>query len=142
MEDISRGAKSGGGKTIGITYYKDEDLPYKGANKFVDEEIKTKNIFERIEMMMKISDGFLALQGGTGTLLEIAAVLEHVNKGIIPPKPIIAIGDFWKNVVHNLAGELVLSNEVKRKLKISTCNELVTFAKDVDEAVEKVSYLI
>jgi uncharacterized protein (TIGR00730 family) len=120
MEDVSRGAKSAKGKTVGVTYYKDRDPTYKGANEFIDEEIRTKDIFERIERMMEISDGFIALQGGTGTLLELAAVLEHINKGMMPPKPIIAIGDFWKGVVENLS------------------SELVTFVKDVDEAVKKI----
>ena len=122
MEDVSRGAKSAGGKTIGVTYYKDEDPSYKMANEFIDEEIRTKDIFERIDTMMKISDGFIALQGGTGTLLELAAILEHINKGMMPPKPIITIGRFWKGVVSNL----------------SDCSELVTFTKDVEEAAKEI----
>jgi uncharacterized protein (TIGR00725 family) len=68
MEDVSKGAKLAGGKTIGVTYYKEEDISHKTANEFVDEEIKTRDIFERINTMMKISDGFIILQGGTGTL--------------------------------------------------------------------------
>ena len=142
MEDVSRGAKLAGGKTIGVTYYKEEDLPYRGANEFIDEEIKTKDIFERIKMMMKISDGFIVLQGGTGTLLELAAVLEHINKGMIPPKPIIAIGDFWKSIVNSLSSERILNAEAKRRFKVANCSELVTFAKDIDEAVEKILKMV
>ena len=137
MEDVSKGAKSAGGKTIGVTYYKYEDVS-KGTNKFIDEEIKTKDIFERIGKMMEISDGFIALQGGTGTLLELAAILEHINKGMMPPKPIIAIGDFWKGVVKNLSGEQILSREAKRRFNVENCSELVTFVKDVEEAVKKI----
>ena len=138
MEDVCRGAKSAGGKTIGVTYYKDEDLSYKMANEFVDEEIKARNIFERIETMMKISDGFIALQGGTGTLLELASVLEHINKGMMPPKPIIAIGDFWKRVVQNLGGEDILDRTAKAGLNVNKCSELVTFVKDADEAAKEI----
>ena len=138
MEDVSRGAKMAGGKTIGVTYYKGEDFPYKGANEFVDEEIKTEDIFERINKMMEISDGFIVLRGGTGTLLELAAVLEHINKGMMPPKPVIAIGDFWRGVVKNLNGEKILNREAKRKLNAANCSELVIFAKDVDEAAEEI----
>lgn len=136
MEDVSRGAKLAGGKTIGVTYYKDEDISYKGANEFIDEEIKTKDIFERINTMMKISDGFIVLQGGTGTLLELAAVLEHINKGMMLPKPIIAIGDFWRDLVKNLSGEDFFSKEAKKRLNVTKCSGLITFAKDVDEAVK------
>lgn len=142
MEDVSRGAKLAGGKTIGVTYYKNEDVPCKGANEFIDEEIKTKDIFERIDMMMQISDGFIVLQGGTGTFLELAAVLEHINKGMISPKPIIAIGNFWKGAVKNLGGERILNIEAKRRFNVANCSELVTFVKDVDEAVEKILSMV
>lgn len=138
MEDVSRGARLAGGKTIGVTYYKDGDLPHKTANQFIDEELKTKDIFERIGVMMRISDGFIVLRGGTGTLLELAALLEHINKGMAPPKPIVAIGDFWRDVVDNLAGEEILSIEAKSKFNVNNCSELVTFVKDTDEAVKKI----
>ncbi len=88
--------------------------------------------------MMNISDGFIALQGGTGTLLELAAILEHINKGMMPPKPIVAVGDYWKGVLNNLSDEQILNSEAKRKLAVSKCNELVTFSKDVDEAVKNI----
>ena len=101
MEDVSRGAKEAGGKTIGVTYYKQSDST-KSANKFIDEEIRTENIFERITTMMKKSDAFIVLPGGTGTLLELAAVAEHINKGMMDPKPVIALGKFWKPVMDSL----------------------------------------
>lgn len=138
MEDVSRGAKLGGGKTIGVTYYKYEGAS-KSANEFVDEEIKTKDIFERIGKMMEISDGFIVLQGGTGTLLELSALLEHINKGMMPPKPIVAIGDFWKGVLKNLSDEEILNIEAKRRFNVDNCSELVVFVKNVDEAVKKIS---
>ncbi|MGB2706016.1 MAG: LOG family protein [Candidatus Omnitrophota bacterium] len=119
MEDISRGAKEAGGKTIGVTYYKWEDQPYKKPNKYIDEEIKTKDIFERIDVMAKNADAFIVLPGGTGTLLELAACLELVNKGLMKPKPIIALGNFWKDTLEKLASS----------------RDLVTFVATPEEAV-------
>lgn len=139
MEDISRGAKEAGGKTIGITYYKWENLPYKKPNKYIDEEIKTKNIFERIETMMKNSDAFIVLPGGTGTLLEMAACLEHINKGLMKPKPIIALGNFWKSAVEKLSEEPVLSEEARSASSALSCRDLVTFVNTVEEIVEKIT---
>ncbi len=138
MEDVSKGAKSAGGKTIGVTYYKYQDTS-KGANRYVDEEIKTKDIFHRIAKMMEISDGFIVLQGGTGTLLELAAVLEHINKGMMPPKPIVAIGGFWKGVAENLMSEEILDRDTRSSLNIKNCGELVVFAEDTYDAVSKLS---
>jgi len=137
MEDISKGAKAAGGKTIGVTYYKYADTS-KGANRYVDEEIKTGDIFERISKMMEVSDGFIVLQGGTGTLLELAAVLEHINKGMMSPKPIVAIGDFWKGVVGNLKSERILDKAASEKFNIRDCSELIEFAKDADDALKKI----
>jgi len=139
MEDVSRGAKEAGGKTIGVTYYKWRGDPYKHANKYIDEEIRTKNIFERIEVMTKISDAFIVLPGGTGTLLELAACLEFVNKGLTKPKPIIAPGDFWKTALDRLAQEPVLSDEARASRNALSCRDLVTFANTVDEAVAKLT---
>lgn len=137
MEDISRGAKSAGGKTIGVTWYKWEKPLYKGANEFVDEEIVADSLFERIEIMLKKADAFIVLPGGTGTLLELSAVLEHLNKGLIEPKPIIMLGDFWKPALTCLKNEPVLSEKTKSSRKVSCCDELVIFVKDVDECIKK-----
>lgn len=137
MEDVSKGAKSAGGKTIGVTYYKWEDTPYKMANRYIDKEIRTKDIFERISTMMKNSDAFVVLPGGTGTLLELAAVLEHINKGLMKPKPIIAIESFWKSVIERLKDEPVLNEKAKSTLDALYCSNLVSFVDNVEEAVEK-----
>ncbi len=139
MEDVSKGAKLGGAKTIGVTYYKFDDLPYKSANEFIDEEIRTEDIFERIDIMMRNADGFIILPGGTGTLLELAAVLEHINKNFIKPKPIIAIGDYWKGVLESLRLEPILSKLVKPN---SYCVDLVTFVGSYDEAAGKLVSII
>ena len=139
MEDVSRGAKASGGKTIGVTYYKWENISekplYKGPNKYIDEEIRTQNIFERIDVMMKNAHAFIVLPGGTGTLLELACCLEFINKGLMEPKPIIALGDFWKNTLKTLAKEPVLSKLSKSSRNATSCYDLVTFAATVEQAV-------
>jgi uncharacterized protein (TIGR00730 family) len=137
MEDISRGAKSGAGKTIGVTWYKWEKPIYKTANAFIDQEIVAQTLFERIDIMLNKADAFIVLPGGTGTLLELASVLEHLNKGLIDPKPIIMLGDFWKPALTCLKNEPVLSEKIRSKGKVNCCVQLVTFAKDVDECIKK-----
>ena len=141
MEDVSRGAKAAGGKTIGITYYKWQDASYKKANKYIDKEIKTKDIFERINVMTKNSDAFIVLPGGTGTLLELAACLELVNKGLMEPKPIIALGDFWKGALERLAEEPVLNEEARSVRSALSCRDLVTFVTTPEEAVNRLTDL-
>jgi hypothetical protein len=139
MEDISRGAKFAGGKTIGVTWYKWEKPIYSRANPFIDKEIVASTLFRRIDIMLKKADAFIVLPGGTGTLLELAAVLEHLNKGLIEPKPIIMLGNFWKAALTCLNKEPVLSEKIRKLGKVSCCNELVTFAKNVDECIKKLN---
>jgi uncharacterized protein (TIGR00730 family) len=139
MEYVSQGAKSAGGKTIGITYYRQKSDKSRKANEFVDKEIRTFDIFDRIKEMIAMSDGFIALPGGTGTLLEIAAVMEHVNKGLIPPKPLIVIGRSWEGVAKDISYEDIFDSEVRKRSALPTCNGLITFVKDADEAVRNIS---
>lgn len=141
MEDISKGAKLAGGKTIGVTYYKYADTSKK-PNKYIDEEIRAKNIFERIDVMTKKSDAFIVLPGGTGTLLELAACLELINKGLMKPKPIIALGDFWRNITERLSEEAVLSEEARSDFNALSCRDLVLFVDTAEEAVFKITSLL
>jgi uncharacterized protein (TIGR00730 family) len=137
MEDISRGAKSVGGKTVGVTCYVWDKGLYLKANEFVDEEIVADSLFERIEVMLKEADAFVVFPGGTGTMLELSATLEYINKGLIEPKPIILFGDFWKPVFSCLKNEPIFSKKIKNARKISCCKELVTFVNTTDECIEK-----
>ena len=45
--------------------------------------------------MLDRSDAFIALEGSTGTLAEIGMAWEFIAKKLLPPKPLIFIGDFW-----------------------------------------------
>lgn len=136
MEDISRGAKLAGGKTIGVTCYLWSSLRYKKPNEFVDEEIIAKSLPERIEVMLKEADAFVVFPGGTGTLLELSTALEYMNKELMAPKPIIAIGDYWKPALSSLKSEPILSKEIKNS-GLSCCSELVTFVSSIDECIKQ-----
>jgi predicted Rossmann-fold nucleotide-binding protein len=57
--------------------------------------------------LVEIADAYVILKGGTGTLLEFAAVWEFMNKRVIDGKPILVIGNFWPPVVNTLKEELV-----------------------------------
>ena len=40
--------------------------------------------------------GFVTVQGGTGTLVELAVVWEMLNKGVMKDKPFIVLGNFGR----------------------------------------------
>ncbi|HTP13260.1 MAG TPA: LOG family protein [Bacteroidota bacterium] len=103
MEAAAKGARSSGGTTIGVTV---ADWPRK-ANEWIQEEIRAADLAERIQRLIGLGNAYVVLRGGTGTLLELAYVLELINKDIIPRKPIVLLGDTWNGVMESLRQEPV-----------------------------------
>ena len=104
MEASARGAREAGGKTIGVTC---GAFGRGGANQWIDKEIRTASLNERLEELIGLGDGYVVLPGSTGTLLEIAMVWELINKQFVSERPIIFMSDYWKPVIDTVmqAGE-------------------------------------
>jgi len=103
MEASARGAKTAGGKTIGIIT---EIFPEKKANDWIDTTFTATTLINRMMELISRGDAYVVLKGGTGTLLELAAVWELMNKGLMKNRPIVVVGGFWNNVVETLKEEL------------------------------------
>jgi len=88
MEASARGAKDAGGNTIGVTCTVFRDASGRGlkANPCIDKEVPYDNLLARIEAMMRMSAGYVVLEGGTGTLSEFSIVWEYVCKRMIEPR--------------------------------------------------------
>jgi len=104
MEASARGAKESGGKTIGVTF---KNSFRRDANRWIDEQIFCPTLVERMMKLIDLGDAYVVLKGGTGTLLELAAVWEFINKGLVKEKPIVIVGKFWSGVVDTLREELL-----------------------------------
>lgn len=102
MEASARGAKSGGGTTIGII----ADFFPKKANAWIDTTLTARTLIERMQKLISQGDAYVILKGGTGTLLEFAAVWEFMNKNVMKEKPVVLVGHFWKRVLDTLREEL------------------------------------
>lgn len=105
MEAASRGAADAGGRVIGVTA--PAAFPGRpGANPWVQVEIPTATLTERIHVMLTGSAACVALDGSIGTLTELVMAwnLAFVaGLGGIPPQPVIAVGPNWAAVVDYLA---------------------------------------
>ncbi len=123
MEAVSKGATENGGSATGIT------LSYlkRKPNEFLTKIISCDNLFERINKLIDLGDAYVVLQGGTGTLLEFAAVWEYLNKNLIDKKPVACHSPMWQGV-----GQII--NEQLKKEGKST--NLVSFFDDVERLVE------
>jgi hypothetical protein len=125
MEASARGAHEAGGHTIGIVA---DIFPGRVPNAWMREIILEHSLIDRMLGLISRGDAYLVLKGGTGTLLELAAVWEFVNKGLSPPKPILTVGSFWDPVVQTLAGELAWEGQ-------GQCTTHVRMAASGPEAV-------
>jgi uncharacterized protein (TIGR00730 family) len=97
MLATAMGAAEAGGHVIGVTC---RAFKRGQANAYVREEISTECLSERLAKLIELGDAYAALPGGTGTLLEVADVWEHKNKGFSnADKPIILVGRFWRPLV-------------------------------------------
>jgi len=98
MEAVSRGAKDAGGRTLAITasFFRSR------TNRWVDEEVRVATWEERLFELVRRGEGYVACRGGTGTLVELAVVLEMLNKRVMARKPFAILGDFWQPVVDRL----------------------------------------
>lgn len=126
MEASARGAKEAGGKTIGIiTRFFARSKP----NPWIDRVITVDTVMDRLLKLLDTGDGYVVLRGGTGTLLELAAAWELMNKGVIVRKPIVAVGEFWGTVLNTLKQELVHE-------KREDSSELVSLAHTPEECTD------
>lgn len=117
----AQGAVSVGGAVVGVTC---SAFKNSVANEYVTREIVTGSLDERLNTLVKLGDGYIVLPGGTGTLLELAAVWELKNKKFLDRgKPLVLLGDFWKPLV-----DLVCRDDPRSV-------ESIAFAADPTEAV-------
>jgi uncharacterized protein (TIGR00730 family) len=103
MQASAEAASKAGGEVIGVTC---AAFNRSGANQYVSKEISTSSLNERLNKLIELGDGYVVLAGGTGTLLELAAVWELKNKGFLDgDKPIILAGNFWQPLAELMAAE-------------------------------------
>ena len=98
MEAVSRGAKTVGAMTYGVT----AEFFTARANAWIDQEIRMESWQQRLFELIRIGDGFVACKGGTGTLAEIAVVWEMLNKSVLVGKPFVVLGDFWVPILERV----------------------------------------
>jgi len=129
MEAAARGAKQAQGRTIGII------TKYFGgwsANAWIDTTEITESFTDRLMRLISIADAYVVLKGGTGTLLELAAAWELMNKNVLPHKPIVVVGSFWNGVVTTLKEELAwegLEDCTRFVTGVETPSECAAFLK-------------
>jgi len=129
MGSVSRGARSAGGKTFGV-------IPQKLIGKeFADEEATelfvTESMRSRKAMLEDLSNGFLILPGGIGTMEEfmeiwVARHLGYHHKPIVVCDPF----DFYKDL------HTFLHSLKKEKFIGDAHDDLVTWVSEIPAAIQ------
>ncbi len=129
MEAANRGAKEGGGYSIGCNI----QLPHEQKpNPYLDKFVEFEYFFVRKVMLVKYSTAFIVMPGGFGTLDEVFEVTTLIQTGKVESFPIICMGDgFWEDLRNFMHGTMV---------KNGTINEdevgLIKNVETVEEAME------
>ncbi len=100
MEASARGAKAAGGRTIGVVCSVWRSAP----NAFLDETIGTASLRERLTRLVDLgTGGYVVLPGATGTLAELAMVWELLAKRLLPRRPLVCVGEFWRPLIEMMS---------------------------------------
>ena len=133
MKAATLGAKSAGGKTIGITFYP-KDLPlFEGRDETntVDELIIEDNYVKRTLKLLAYGQTFIFFNGGTGTISEFAMAWGLARLYFGHHKPLILYGDFWQEIIFAFTKGMYIRPEERQVFKI------VNKPNSVLEAIEQ-----
>ena len=107
MEAASRGAREKGGRVFGIVMNQFKSEP----NRYLTDKVATDHFYDRLQRLITRSVGFVALRGGMGTVTEISLVWNKLTTGVLEPRPLVLVGECWREVVSSWEKHLVVSKK-------------------------------
>ncbi len=102
MEMTSKGANEAGGHVIGVTIPKVNLFFERTVNKWVIEERQMDTFHDRLFHLAQQANGYVVMPGGVGTAQELVEVWQLLRLNMIPLRPLVCYGDFWRPVVETL----------------------------------------
>lgn len=120
MKAATLGAKSAGGRTIGVTFYP-KDIPvFEGRDEEnkVDELLVVDNYLERTLKLLEIGQVFIIFNGGTGTISEFGMAWGLARLYFGRHKPLILYGNFWQEIIFAFTKGMYIRPEERQVFKI------------------------
>ncbi|HNU82229.1 MAG TPA: TIGR00730 family Rossman fold protein [Thermoanaerobaculia bacterium] len=105
MEAANRGAREGGGRSIGCNI----ELPHEQRpNPYLDLFLEFRYFFVRKVMLVKYSHAFVVFPGGFGTLDELFETMTLIQTGKILDFPVVIMGrEYWQPLFDLMRGTLL-----------------------------------
>lgn len=113
MRASTEGAKSVGGKTVGITFSPKDMKLFEGhdpENK-VDELLEEPNYLQRTVRLIESGDVFIIFNGGTGTISEFGLTWALARLYFGHHKPFILFGGFWYPIMEEISRLMKIRKE-------------------------------
>jgi uncharacterized protein (TIGR00730 family) len=131
MEAANRGAKEGGGLSIGFNIV----LPHEQqSNPYLDVGLVFKHFYVRKTMFVKAAEGFVIFPGGFGTLDELFEAMTLIQTAKITDFPVVLFdSDYWRGLVEWIRGRLL----AERMISPEDWDNM-TITDDPEEAVSLV----
>lgn len=138
MQAANEGAaqQNAGGKkrSVGIRVA----LPFEqNVNPFVEEAFEHKTFFSRLHQFVLISDAFVVVPGGIGTVLELMMIWQLLQVKHLQNCPLILVGKMWADLVewgklHLLSKEFQLANPDDLLIPqcVGTADEAIALLQD------------
>ena len=130
MGEVSKAAKENGAYVTGVIPF-DVAFIANRPQPYCDEVIKTKNMSERKAKMLELSDAFVALPGGIGTLDEISEAVTLTKIGVQNKKSIFFNKDGFYEPLKKMFQKMIESEFMKNE-----DIEKVCFAEKVEQIEE------
>src|SRR5688500_8958042 len=132
MEAASRGAHEVGGRVLGIVMNQFKHEP----NRYLSEKVATSHFYERLQLLITRSVGFIAIRGGMGTVTELSLVWNKIQTKVIDPRPLVLLGDCWPPIVREWQRYLAVSDHDVAALDFAnTAEEAVTIINEKSKGV-------
>ena len=135
MEAANRGAKEGGGLSIGFNIM----LPHEqGLNPYCDISRTFKHFYVRKVMFVKAAEGFVIFPGGFGTMDELYESLTLIQTGKIGTFPVVLFdSDYWGEMLDWVRDEMLADGLVS-----AADLELLHLTDEPQEAVQRIVEMI
>jgi hypothetical protein len=105
MEAASKGASEAGGKVTGVTVAMFEKTGLRGGpNPYVDRVVRFESLTDRLLYLVKACHAAVAMPGGIGTMSEVMLIWSFIQTREIEALPLVLVGGFWDNVIHQIIG--------------------------------------